>query len=126
MSLADDIFSEQQAAGLARKRIKAWGKDLWAWELHGAAAAEYEASRIVQTGRKVKLNHKGLRGRLVQLSLRVSGEEDAALVFREEDIPRIEALGRKELDRVYTECCKIGGIDAGDDEGDEADPSRPR
>lgn len=117
MSLADDIF--EAAKVLKRKPIKAWGKDVWAWELMADERDEFEAGRIVQKGKKLVIDYKGSRAKLVVACLRVSGEDGALPVFMTDDLRRLRRVGGAELDRVYEECAKVSGIVAGDDEEEE-------
>lgn len=124
MSIADEILAEQQAKGLARKPVKAWGKDLWAWELTAAQKDVFEASRVVHKGSKMTLDFKGSRARLVIASLRVSGDEGSLPVFTEEHFERLSNLGGIELDRVYMEAARVCGILAGDDGESMEDAAR--
>lgn len=119
--LADDIFAEQKAAGLKRKPIKAWGKDVWAWELCEADRSEFEASRIdYSKPKKPKINYRGNRGRLIVLALYESGADDAKRVFQEADGLKLLKFGGAEMDRVYLECARISGITAGEDDEEES------
>ncbi len=117
MSIADEIFTEQKAIGLKRELITAWGKPLWAWELSVADRDAYEASRLdTSKPKKPKINFQGSKARLVVMCLRESDKEDAPLVFQASDAARLQRLGGKELDKVFTACAVICGIQVGDDE----------
>lgn len=118
MSIAEEIFAVGKV--LKRKPIKAWGKDLWIFELDGAGREEYEASRLDFSGKKPKLNFKDTRAKLVGLSLRESDADDAPKVFQPAQVAQLSKLGGAELDRVYSACCVLSGISGGDDEEDPA------
>lgn len=119
MSIADEIFAEQKAKGLKRKPCKAWGKDLFVWELTAGERDAYEEGRVVHKGKKMSLDLKGSRAKLVVAALRLSAEEGAERVFADEDIRKLQRLGGFELDRVYAEAAAISGIVAGEDDEEE-------
>ncbi len=116
MSLADDIFSEQDASGLRNKPFTAWGKPVYVFELTAAESDEFEAGRVKQQGKKMVLDFRGSKAKLVALCLRTGPEQDAPRVFSDDQVKRLQKIGRKELDRVYDECAAFNGITAGDDE----------
>ncbi len=125
MSLADDIFGKIDKDGLRRKPFKAWGKEVWIWELTAGQSDEFEAGRFKQVGKKSIFDARGSRAKLVVLCLRNSGAEDAEAIFTEDHIRRLQKAGRKELDRIYEECAIFNGIAAGlDDEDEETDAAK--
>jgi hypothetical protein len=118
MSIAEEIFAVGEV--LKREPVKAWQKDVFAWELTAAQRDEFESSRIVHRGKQITLDLRGSRAKLVALSLRESGDDKAPLVFTQAMVERLGRVGGKELDRVYAVCAKLSGIAAGDDDEEPA------
>lgn len=96
--------------GLKEKTIfiPEWGGSVTVRELTAGQRDHFEEAIVRRKGRKVTVDTKGLRARLVVMSVVDPKTKD--LVFTENDISALMELSGSALDRIFTEASKLSGL----------------
>ena len=87
--------------------VPEWGGTVYVRALTGVERDEYEGSRVSVKGKKVELNYKNTRAKLVALC---AVDEQGSRLFTEEDVP---ALGRRNaaaLNRVFLVAQRLSAL----------------
>lgn len=114
MGLRDELLADSD--DLQREPIRAFGRDLWVWELTGEQRDEYEQSRYKfgKDGR-AKLDLRNTRAKLVVMALRDSGEKGAKRLFIDGDEAFVGKKSGKELERIFAAASKLSGLRDGEE-----------
>ena len=90
--------------------VPEWGGIVLVRSLSGAERDAYELSIVVITGKKTSLDMKNMRARLVSMSI-IDGEKTRKRVFSDRDVTKLGNKSGKALDRVYSVCNRISGLE---------------
>lgn len=115
MSKAADIFA-RRADLIKKEKVEAWGDTFWVWALTGKQRDQYESSRWIEVGKKLKLDLTNTRARLVCMTLRESDAPDSALVFTERQVNEVGELDGITLDKIFDVASRLSGLRTGDEE----------
>ena len=91
--------------------VPEWGGIMLVQSLSGAERDAYELSIIVIKGKKTSLDMKNMRARLVAMSV-IDGETTRNRVFSDRDVTKLGNKSGKALDRVFSVCQRISGLES--------------
>ena len=91
--------------------VPEWGGKLLVRSLSGAERDAYELSIVVIKGTKTSLDMSNMRARLVSMSV-IDDKKTRKRVFSDRDVTKLGNKSGKALDRVFTACQKISGLES--------------
>ena len=103
LELDDIVFEEVD--------VPEWGGTMLVQSLSGAERDAYELSIVKIKGKKTSLDMSNMRARLVSMSV-VDGEKTRKRVFSDRDVTKLGNKSGKALDRVFSACQKISGLES--------------
>jgi hypothetical protein len=88
--------------------VPEWGGIIRVRSLTGAERDAYEMSIVSMNGKELSLNTSNMRSRLVAMSVI---DEKGKKVFTDRDVNKLGSKSGAALDRVYTVCQRISGLE---------------